>query len=123
MITGQVNEDIEPVVMLSVYGTAGMVLTVPVVVDTGFSEYLSLTPDFIAGLSLPFKHYAPIKVADGREVAVAVYEAVILWDGQDKAIEVHEMEQFPVIGMALICDYFLAIEAVNGGQVTIEALP
>ncbi len=56
-------------------------LTIEFVVDTGFTDFLTLPAGAVAAMGLPFLHRAPIVLADGSTEAVAVYEAVILWSG------------------------------------------
>jgi clan AA aspartic protease len=119
MITGQVTPGNEPIIWLKVRGPNGIEITVPATVDTGFSEFVALTPDFIAALGLPFLLDIPVRVADGREVPVAVYEGTVVWDGQDIVVRIHALDESPLIGMALMRDYVLTVEAFPGGNITL----
>ena len=60
-------------------------------------------------------------LADGSVIAVDVYEATVLWDGQARTVRVHSADGDSLVGMALLYGYRLIIDAVNGGQVIIEA--
>ncbi|MBD2021912.1 clan AA aspartic protease, partial [Leptolyngbya sp. FACHB-36] len=59
---------------------------------------------------------------DGSETTFEVYAATIIWDGGYRTIPVNEAETDPLIGMSLLYGYDLRIQAVEGGNVTIEAL-
>lgn len=54
MIEGSVNETLESVVGLDLFGPAGQARHVDAVVDTGFSRFLTLPPSLVGELELPF---------------------------------------------------------------------
>jgi predicted aspartyl protease len=62
-------------------------------------------------------------LADGNTVGVDLYEGVVIWDGQERAIIVHCMEGSPLIGMSLLYDHLLTMEVVDSGPVSIDAIP
>jgi predicted aspartyl protease len=51
-----------------------------------------------------------------------VYEASLLWDGVERAVEVLAMEGAPLIGMALLNGFDVRLQVAEGGLVTIEPL-
>jgi hypothetical protein len=62
-------------------------------------------------------------LADGSEEEFDVYSATVLWDGQPRRIPVDEAEIDPLVGMSLLYGHDLHIQVINGGSVTIAALP
>ncbi len=62
-------------------------------------------------------------LADGGVVGVDLYEGFVLWDNQDRRVIVHCLEGAPLIGMSLFVDHLLTIAVVDGGRVTLDALP
>ena len=61
-------------------------------------------------------------LADGREVSVDVYEAVVDWDGQLRQVPVLATGSEPLVGMMLLTGYELSIQVRIGGTVRIAAL-
>ncbi len=93
------------------------------VIDTGFTGFLSLPEKIITALSLPWTGIDRGTLGDGSETTFNVYEAVVIWDGQFLSIPINAAETDPLIGMSLLYGYDLRIKAVEGGTVVIEALP
>ncbi len=112
-MTGEINADREAELRLTVYAAAGRETEIKAVIDTGFTDYLTLPPHLIASLSLPFRESADFVLADGSAVAFETYAATVLWDGAEKPIL--------LIGMSLLYGYRVIMDVVDGGSVTIEA--
>jgi clan AA aspartic protease len=123
MITGQVNANRDAVIQLEVGDLNAGATHFAVVIDTGFSEYLTLPPDQIAALGLSYRTSTQVILADGTIVALKVYSANVVWDGKPRQVSVHEADGAPLIGMAMLYGYRLTIDAVDGGAVIITALP
>jgi clan AA aspartic protease len=123
VMTGQVTADREAVVRLTVRGPGGIEREVDAVLDTGFTEYLSLPSSLIAALALPYQYAMPFVLADGSPVRVAVYDGAVVWDGQERVIPVHRTDSDALIGMSLLYGSRLLLDAVGGGPVTITPLP
>ena len=70
------------------------------VIDTGFNGYLTLPPDLIASLRLPFRRSGHAVSGDGSEVTFDIHEAVILWDGRLRRIAVDAADTDPCLGRA-----------------------
>jgi predicted aspartyl protease len=51
-----------------------------------------------------------------------MYKATVIWDGQNRIIDVAASEADPLVGMSLLHGFKVQIEAVEGGTVTIETL-
>ena len=125
MIVGQVNE-FGPAILLKVFGAGaatGMELGVSAIVDTGFSEEVSLPPDLVAALALPYDRDDRIELANGRFINVPIHEARIEWDGQTRTAYIHALENTPAIGMGLLRGCHVSMDGDIGGQVTITAKP
>lgn len=122
MITGQVTPDREAIIPVEVRGNTPSPENFSSVLDTGFTEYLTLSPDAIAKLGLQHAHTAQVVLGDGSEVQVPVYRAEVLWHGQWCIIYVHETEGGALVGMSLLYGSMLKIRVVDGGEVTIEPL-
>jgi clan AA aspartic protease len=93
------------------------------VIDTGFSGFLTLPSNTIESLDLIWKGRDIATLGDGTSCIFEVYIAVVIWDGQYPTIDINESETIPLIGMQLLRGYDLRIQAIEGGSVTIEALP
>jgi hypothetical protein len=48
---------------------------------------------------------------------------MVIWDGQYREVYINESETGPLIGMKLLRGFDLRIQTIEGGSVTIEALP
>lgn len=123
MITGVVNAQRRVIVRLRIRGTGGQEMETEAMIDTGFDASLSLRPDQIALLQLPYITQDTTTVADGSETTFDVYQAVVVWDGQDVVVFVDESDVMPCVGMSLLEGYDLSVRAVIGGPVTITKAP
>jgi len=121
MIEGEVV-DREARVRLTVQGARGQASEIEAVVDTGFTEFLTLPPSSIAALSLAWRSRDRAILADGSECFVDVYEAEAIWDGKKQRILVAEADADPLVGMALLSSYELKIEVRERGKVVIKRL-
>jgi clan AA aspartic protease len=123
MIYGTVNADREAVLHLQVSGLPGQSKEIEAVVDTGFTGFLTLPFSVIATLGLTRISRGRAIMANGTEEVFDIYEAQIDWDGQSRIIEADAAEVEPLIGMSMLYGYELRVRVVDGGTVTIEALP
>jgi len=121
VITGVSTTNREAIVRLRVRGSQE--IEVDAVLDTGFTEYLSLPPSLIATLGLPYVTLDRVMLADGSIIQSRVYEAAVLWDGRARLVSVHTAQGAPLIGVSLLYDHLLTVEVFDGGSVTIEPLP
>lgn len=122
MIEGVVNADYQPVFSLVVQGPSGRSREIEVVVDTGFSGYLTLPPDPIAALELPFLSGNRATLADGSEITFPSYGATVLWDGRPILVAADAADTAPLAGMRLLDGHDLSIRVRSGGPVLIRAL-
>lgn len=114
---------LQPSVEIGVAGSDGVLKTLSVVVDTGFTGWLTLPPDLIRELGLQHRGSRRATLADGSVAWVELYAALISWDGQILPRIVHQSDSTPLIGMHLMTGYHLAVDVREGGTVTLSALP
>ena len=101
----------------------GRYLSVDVVLDTGFSGWLTLPASVVRQLDLTSTGNRYAHLATGEEVELPAWRGLILWDGQLRSIEIIEAEGEPLLGMALLRGNLVTIEVREGGAVTVEPLP
>ena len=123
MIVGAVNVQQEAIVRLEVVGLPGRSLEIDGVIDTGYSGSLTLPPDVIAMLALPYRTSGRAVLADGTECVFDIYHATVMWDGRPRSVLVDSAQTDPLIGMDLLVGHELIVHVVEGGHVRIEALP
>ncbi len=123
MMTGVVSAYLEALVRITIRAPGGREQEIETIIDTGFDGALTLPPTRIAALGLPWRRRGRALLADGRESLFDMYEATIVWDGTPRRIAVDAADTDPLLGMALLYGYELALQAVEGGRVSIQALP
>jgi clan AA aspartic protease len=122
MMQGVVNQSCEAILPIVVKNNATTQL-VDAVIDTGFSGFLTLPSSVIVALDLTWKGRDVATLGDGTSCIFDVYIAIVIWDGQYRTIDINESETVSLIGMRLLRGYDLRIQTIEGGTVTIEALP
>jgi clan AA aspartic protease len=123
MIVGQVTPYREAAVSLKLTGPGDVQSTFDAVIDTGFTDYLTVPAAIITELSLPARGALKAELADGSEVEMDTYAADVEWNGTPRRIIVLAAEGSPLIGMSLLYGHELTIQVVDGGPVTITPLP
>jgi clan AA aspartic protease len=122
MITGTVVGGREAVITLTLSGTNGIEAHIDVVIDTGFTDSLTLSTEWVDALALPYLQAEIVLLADGSEINVDQYEGTVIWDGSHRPIVVHCMEGNPLIGMSMLQECRVTLHVRDGGAVEIEAL-
>ena len=123
MILGNVNANREAIVQLAVLGENQQNQGIKAVIDTGYTGFLTLPSAVITTLDLTWYMQQEGVLGDGSMCTFNVYEALVVWDGQVRSVEINESEADPLVGMGLLEGYELKIQAVAGGLVAITALP
>ena len=77
----------------------------------------------IATLGLVWRRRGRALLADGTESIFDIYEAALDWDRELRRIAVDEADATPLVGMALVSEYELRIQVVDGGTASLERLP
>jgi clan AA aspartic protease len=109
-------------VMTVVVRYNGKLKSVNAVIDTGFTGFLSLPPDLIAELELPWRYSDFATLGDGSETLFDIHQATVIWDGQLQNVEINSADTDPLLGMTMLRGYRLQIDNTQGGVVTIDAL-
>ncbi len=123
MISGSVNSRREAVIRVDVLDSGGRRQAFDAVIDTGFSEFLTLPPPAIAALGLRRLGSVRMTLGNGSEELLETHQATIVWDGARRAVEVHAADIDPFVGMALLAGHEVRIQVSPGGTVTVEAMP
>ena len=122
MITGVVNSNREPVIIIIVLGPGGVQIELEAIVDTGFNGSLTLPTELILELGLPWQNRGSAILANGMIDECDIYAGKVVWDGKLRSILVEASDTNPLVGMGLIYGSELVVLAVDGGEVTIELL-
>ncbi len=122
MITGVVTDGREAIVQARVRGPQAVEQVMDAVLDTGFTEEISLPQARVDALGLPLIELDEVTLADDSTIEVGLYEGTVLWDGQERRVIVHCLEGTPLIGMSLIYAYLLTMQVMAGGRVTLVPL-
>jgi clan AA aspartic protease len=96
--------------------------TIEFVIDTGFTGDLSLPPAAVTLMGLPFLYELPANLANNSWVDIQLHEAVIIWNGEEKVVNVLATGKRPLLGTALLDGYELSIQFTEDGLITIEQL-
>jgi clan AA aspartic protease len=92
------------------------------VIDTGFTEHLSLPSEAVSLLGLPFKYAMSANLADNSNVILPIHEAVILWNGVERNVSVLATGKKPLLGTRLLENHELVVKFIEGGSVKIELM-
>ncbi len=122
MIEGVVNAFLEAVIVLSVRGPTGEPREIEAVVDTGFNGVLTLPPELVRELGMPFLTTGVTTLADGSEHTFNVYDGAVRWEGQWRSVDVDAADTTPLVGMRLLEWHDLLVQVRDGGRVAIEAV-
>ena len=122
MMQGYVNQNFEATILV-VIRNGDKLKSINAVIDTGFTGFLSLPNNIINELDLSWSYRDRGTLGDGSEVLFDIYDAIAIWDGKSQEIEVNSAETDPLVGMSLLRGYRLQVDTIEGGLVTILALP
>ena len=123
MIEGTVNENYEATIRLTLRGVARREeREIEAIIDTGFTGYLTLPTALIDRLALSWKGRSQALIADGSVHVFDEYIGTVLWNGQDRMVEVAAADTTPLVGMGLLRGHGLRVDVVENGEVKIEEL-
>ena len=97
-------------------------LSIEFVVDSGFTDYLTLPPAAVEAIGLPFLYDLPINLANDSDVTVPVYQATILWHGIERDVRVFATGRRPLLGTRLLAGHEVVIQFGENGLVTVDPL-
>jgi len=121
MIRGSVNAFRQAIIKLPVRDGSGQTQDILAAIDTGFSGFLTLAPDVITRLGLPFVETRYYTLGDARDVELRLFRVVIVWDGVDRVVLAVEADDDALIGMEMLENHQLFIDVRDEGEVRIES--
>lgn len=119
---GYVNQNYEAMLPVVVKNNDKL-KSITAVIDTGFTGFLSLPISIITEIELSWNYRDRATLGDGSEVLFDIYDAMVIWGGQYREIEINAAETEPLLGMSMLRGYRLQVDTVQGGLVTIAQLP
>jgi clan AA aspartic protease len=93
------------------------------VIDTGFTDYVTLPREIVNTLGLRYSQSMDFELADGEVAMFDLYECELLWNGVHRQVLVTVTEGGSLLGMSLLDGHRLVMDVVAGGVVTIDPLP
>lgn len=92
------------------------------VIDTGFAGALTLPVSVVAALGLLYVGRLDAHLADNSHVRVPVYEATIVWDGQETPVAVLGRGNRPLLGTALLDGFNLNADFADHRPLALQRL-
>ena len=100
MVRGVVNARLEAIVNLTVRGPLGQTREIEVVVDTGFTDFLTLPREIVSALGLTFFGVLTGVLANGMEEDFQFFNVEVMWDGRARQVRALASDARPLVGMA-----------------------
>ena len=119
---GRVTPAPEALITLKIRGASNREIEVQAVIDTGFTDYLTLPHSIIDDLRLTFVDTSECELADGQIVNMESFQATVLWHGLPREIVVLAADGDPLVGMSLLYQSRLMIDVLDDGVVSIEPI-
>jgi clan AA aspartic protease len=123
MMVGIVTSSDQAILKLQVLGPGGRSEEVEAIIDTGFNGDLALPLMSVAALGLPVIGSLPAALADGSQITLNCYKAVVVWHGRPRTIDVPVSLSPRLIGMSLLKGSRMTMDVIAGGPTMIEELP
>ena len=120
MIKGALTDSLAPMVVLEISNGDGHFHPVNALLDTGFSQNLTLPPDMVARFGLEYADRIPMTLADDRNIDVSVHKGLVKWFGKRREINVIAIDGPPLLGMSLLAGCKITIRAHPAGEILIE---
>ena len=122
MIRGRVSGSQRALIAVEIIDRDGLPQPVEVVLDTGFTGYLTLPLESISQLGLPSVGQRTFELANGELFDFQVYLGSVSWHGRPSDVLVLQSDSDPLLGMALLWGSRVTMDALNDGEVGIEEL-
>ena len=122
MIRGKVSSDQQALVTVDIMDGEGCFQPLEVVLDTGFTGYLTLPSESIQELGLPSVGRRTFELANGELFEFEAYLAAVSWHGSLSDALVLKSDSAPLLGMTLLWGSRVTVDAQTDGEVTIEEL-
>lgn len=114
------GQDQQARIVVDITGNDGYSRSVETVLDTGFNGSLSLPTEIVQWLGLQSVGQRTFELANGELFEFDVYVAAVAWHEQTIDVLVLSSDGDPLLGMALLWGSRLTLDALDGGEVTIE---
>ncbi len=122
MINGRVSGDQQALVVIDIMDGDSRFRPVEVILDTGFTGYLTLPTESIHDLGLPSVGRRTFELANGELFEFEAFLAAVSWHGRLVDALVLKSESAPLLGMTLLWGSRVTVDAATDGQVTVEEL-
>ena len=122
MIRGRVSESQQALVSIDIVDDRSLYQSVEVILDTGFTGYLTLPTGLIGRLGLLSVGQRTFELANGDLFEFEAYLASVSWQGSQRDVLVLKSDSAPLLGMTLLWDSRIIIDASADGEVLIEDL-
>ena len=123
MIRGATNERLQLMVVVEIADGDGQYHPVEALLDTGFTQHLTLPPDEIARLGLEYEEPLPMILANGQRIEAPMYRGLVMWFGEPRRVNVIAVGGLPLLGMSMLENCKVTFSAQTGGEILIEAIP
>jgi clan AA aspartic protease len=123
MMSGYVNANREAIIQVAIVGNNKQLKSVRAIIDTGFTGDLTLPRNAIDELGLTLRGFQRVILGDGSIQYFEMFVGVAIWDGQMREVEINAAETDSLVGMGLLEDHKLEVEARQNGEVRITPLP
>ena len=122
MIRGRVSGNQQALIAIDIMDGEGQPRSLEVVLDTGFTGYLTLPSESIRRLGLSSVGQRTFELANGELFDFQVYIGSVSWHGRPSDVLVLQSDSVPLLGMTLLWGSRVCVAALNDGEVTIEEL-
>ena len=122
MIRGRVDSHRQAWVQLDLKSRTGRLQRIEAVVDTGFDRNLALPPNIIRELDFEPELEVNVVLATGAADRVKTWNGDVIWHEQVRSLLILESSGTPLLGMELLEDSQLTMQARINGDVLIERL-
>ena len=122
MIVGHITEDLKAKINIQISDGDGIWNALDVMIDTGFNGQLALPEETVQSLGLVFDRVRRVTPAIGGTRAGASGYAQLHWKDASIRARVIQAGTNPLIGMALLWNHRITVDAVADGPVSITPL-
>lgn len=122
MISGTVWPNRRAIVSVELLGADGQFQPFDFALDTGFDGDLSLPSQTLHGLAVAADSERTFELADGSRITAYTWSATALWDGTPRTVLVVESPGELLLGMDLLWQSRITLEARAYGRVEIAPL-
>ena len=122
MIRGHVIDTRRALLPLEIQDNNGDWTTLQMVLDTGFTGELALPENHTRQLGIVMNRRSRVTPATGQIIDVPAGYARVMWNENQLQVRVVQAGTSPLLGMELLWNNRIAIDAVADGAVTVTPL-